>query len=57
MNAAMNKALQAEQVKVSLARVGADPAGGSPAEFKSFIASEVKTWERTIKDANIKMDN
>jgi tripartite-type tricarboxylate transporter receptor subunit TctC len=57
MNEAMNKALQNADVRKQLASIGAEPAGGSPASFASFLSSEIKVWERTVKDANIKLPN
>ncbi|MDB5544793.1 MAG: hypothetical protein JWO64_1942, partial [Hyphomicrobiales bacterium] len=32
-------------------------AGGTPAEFGAFLSSEIKLWDRTVKDANIKLPN
>jgi tripartite-type tricarboxylate transporter receptor subunit TctC len=57
MNEAMNKALQNDGVRKQLANIGAEPAGGSPASFAAFLSSEIRVWERTVKDANIKMPN
>ncbi len=57
MNAAMNKALQNPDVRKQLASIGAEAAGGTPAEFGAFLSSEVKVWEHTVKDANIKLPN
>jgi tripartite-type tricarboxylate transporter receptor subunit TctC len=57
MNAAMNKALQNVDVRKQLASIGAEPAGGTPAEFGAFLSSEIKLWDRTVKDANIKLPN
>lgn len=57
MNAAMNAAIQNPAVRKQLSSVGAEPAGGTSAEFGAFMASEVKTWDRTVKEANIKLPN
>jgi tripartite-type tricarboxylate transporter receptor subunit TctC len=57
MNEAMNKALQNDGLRKQLANIGAEPAGGSPASFAAFLSSEIRVWERTVKDANIKMPN
>ncbi|MDO9439796.1 MAG: tripartite tricarboxylate transporter substrate-binding protein [Beijerinckiaceae bacterium] len=53
MNAAINRALQNEQVRLAMSRIGAEPVGGASKDFASFIASEVKAWEKTIQDAKI----
>ncbi len=57
MNSAMNKALQNNEVTMQLARIGADVSGGSPADFGTFLSAEIKKWDGTVKDANIKLPN
>ncbi|MDB5569641.1 MAG: hypothetical protein JWN93_824 [Hyphomicrobiales bacterium] len=57
MNAAMNEALQNAEVRQSLSRIGAEVSGGAAAEFASFLASQIKLWDKTVKDANIKLAN
>ena len=41
LNAEINKALAAPDVKEKLAAAGVEPAGGSPAQFTAFIQSEM----------------
>ncbi|HEX2538468.1 MAG TPA: hypothetical protein VHL13_09315 [Pseudolabrys sp.] len=36
-----------------LAKVGAQPAGGTPADLKAFTQSEIDKWGPIIKAANI----
>ncbi len=57
MNAALNKALQTSEVREQLARIGADVSGGSEAAFATFLTAEIKRWDGTVKDANIKLPN
>jgi tripartite-type tricarboxylate transporter receptor subunit TctC len=57
MNSAMNKALQNNEVTMQLARIGAEVSGGSPANFGTFLSAEIKKWDGTVKDANIKLPN
>jgi tripartite-type tricarboxylate transporter receptor subunit TctC len=55
LNQAVNKALGKQYVRDALARLGADPAGGTSAEFGALIASQLVYWERIVKQAGIKM--
>jgi tripartite-type tricarboxylate transporter receptor subunit TctC len=36
-----------------LAQQGAQPAGGSPEDFRRFIASEIEKWGKAIRAANV----
>ncbi|MGE8656689.1 MAG: Bug family tripartite tricarboxylate transporter substrate binding protein [Achromobacter sp.] len=53
LNAAIQKALQAPQVRTGLATLGAEPASGSPAEFKQLIDRETAKWKQIIDNAGI----
>jgi tripartite-type tricarboxylate transporter receptor subunit TctC len=55
LNAAINKALKTPKVRDALARVGAEPAGGTSAEFGHLITSQVAYWGKVVKDSGIKM--
>jgi tripartite-type tricarboxylate transporter receptor subunit TctC len=55
LNAAINKALKTSKVRDALARVGAEPAGGTSAEFGDLITSQVAYWAKVVKDSGIKM--
>jgi tripartite-type tricarboxylate transporter receptor subunit TctC len=57
MNSAMNKALQNADVRASLSRIGGEAVGGTPADFADFLAAQVKSWDKTVKDAKIKLEN
>lgn len=35
---------------------GAEPAGGSPAQFGQFIRDEIVKWRKVIKAADIRID-
>jgi tripartite-type tricarboxylate transporter receptor subunit TctC len=56
LNAASNKALQSDTFKARIAAIGDDVAGGTPAEFAAFIASESKKWGAVIERAGIKFE-
>ncbi|EHK64390.1 Bug family tripartite tricarboxylate transporter substrate binding protein [Achromobacter arsenitoxydans] len=53
LNAAIQKALQAPEVRQGLATLGAEPASGSPAEFKQLIDRETAKWKQIIDNAGI----
>ena len=53
LNAEINKALVAPDVKSKLESAGIEVAGGSPEQFGAFIQSEMKKWDQVAKDANI----
>ena len=54
LNAEVNKALKDPDLIAKLAQEGMLPAGGTPAEFHSLIATEIKNWKETARAANIK---
>jgi hypothetical protein len=55
LNAAINKALKTPKVRAAFARVGAEPARGSPAEFGNLITSQVAYWGKVVKQSGMKM--
>lgn len=50
------KALQAPDIKNIWEQQGAVAGGQSPAEFAKFIRSEIETWGKVVKQANLKVD-
>ena len=55
LNQAMNKALAKPRVRDAIAKMAAEPAGGTPAEFGQFLAAQIAYWSKVVKDANIKI--
>ncbi|NMK45051.1 tripartite tricarboxylate transporter substrate binding protein [Achromobacter sp. Bel] len=53
LNAAIQKALQAPDVRTGLATLGAVPATGSPEDFKQLIDRETAKWQKIIDTAGI----
>ncbi|MFY0479739.1 Bug family tripartite tricarboxylate transporter substrate binding protein [Achromobacter marplatensis] len=53
LNAAIQKALQAPEVRTGLATLGAVPAAGSPDDFKQLIDRETVKWQKIIDNAGI----
>jgi tripartite-type tricarboxylate transporter receptor subunit TctC len=51
LNAAVNAALQTEEVRARLAAMGASPTGGSPDDYAAFLAKELALWQRVVKES------
>ncbi|GAP33892.1 tripartite tricarboxylate transporter substrate binding protein [Piscinibacter sakaiensis] len=49
-------ALQKPGVRSALAADGAEPGGGTAAEFARFMASELRSWGQVVKNAGTKLD-
>lgn len=43
-------------VKDKLAAFGFSPVGSTPDEFAAFIKADIATWEKTVRDAGIKVE-
>lgn len=55
LNEATNKALAKPSVREAFARIAAEPAGGTPAEFGAHIRSQMAHWDNVVKEAGIRM--
>ena len=53
LNAEVEKALAAPDLREKLAVAGIEPGGGTPAAFGAFIQSEMARWAKVAKDAGI----
>lgn len=56
LNAEINKALGAEELKRFLEGEGAEAQAMSPQAFRDLIEREVKRWDKVAKEANIRAD-
>lgn len=56
LNAEINKAMTAPDMKSKLAANGVDPLTGTPEQFGNFIRSEAARFAKVIKEAGIKAD-
>lgn len=56
INAEVNKILGTDSFKASLAKVGADPKGGSIDDFRKLIDTESQRWGKVIKFAHIQVE-
>jgi tripartite-type tricarboxylate transporter receptor subunit TctC len=56
VNAAINQSLQDADTKERLARLGIEPAGGTPQQFTAMIATDRARWKKIIDDRKIVAD-
>jgi tripartite-type tricarboxylate transporter receptor subunit TctC len=52
----VNRALKTPELQAKLKQQGFVTVGGSPADFATWIPSEIAKWAKIIKDANIKVE-
>ena len=57
INADTARILELPEMKASLGRQGAQPAGGSPDDFRRFIRSEIEKWGKAIRAAKVPSAN
>lgn len=55
LNGAMNKALAQPKVREAIVKMAAETAGGTPAEFGTFLTAQIAHWDKVVKEAGIKM--
>jgi tripartite-type tricarboxylate transporter receptor subunit TctC len=55
LNGAINKALATPRVREAFAKMAAEPAGGSPAEFGAFVKAQIAHWGKVVKESGIKI--
>jgi tripartite-type tricarboxylate transporter receptor subunit TctC len=56
LNVAVNQALQDHDVKDRLARLGIEPAGGTPAQFAAMTDADRAKWKKIITDRKITLE-
>jgi len=56
LNTEINKILQMDAVRASVANEGSDLLGGSRAEFSAFLQSEHAKWSKAVKESGAKVD-
>ena len=56
LNVEVAKYLGDAEVKARFATDGAEPVGGSPREFASFLKADYEKWGRVVKQAGIRPD-
>ena len=55
-NAAVTKMLTQADFKERLAHEGAQPAGGTPAQFAAHIKSDIEKWAKIVRMAKVKIE-
>jgi tripartite-type tricarboxylate transporter receptor subunit TctC len=55
LNEKTNAALAKPRVRQAVAKMAAEPAGGSPAEFGTFLGVQLAHWSTVVKQSGIKM--
>jgi len=56
LNEAFVKHIQAPEFRDRLIELAFDPVGNSPAEFAAIIKADLPKWQKTIKDAGVKVE-
>ena len=56
LEAETSRAVRLPDVSERISTLGAQPVGGTSAEFAAFIASEIRKWEKVIRDAGVKLE-
>ena len=56
LNAAVNQALVTEPMKSTLAKLGAQPRGGTPQDLADHMTNETKKWNPIVATLNLKAD-
>jgi len=56
LNAAVNAALKSEPMKSALAKIGAQPRGGTPADLAAHMARETAKWQPIVAALNLKAE-
>ncbi|MFI4960807.1 MAG: Bug family tripartite tricarboxylate transporter substrate binding protein [Hyphomicrobiales bacterium] len=56
LNVAVNAALQSEPMKSTLAKLGAQPRGGTPEALADHMANEQKKWAPIVQALNLKVE-
>jgi tripartite-type tricarboxylate transporter receptor subunit TctC len=55
LSAVVREALAKDSVKAQLAKLGSEPRGNTPEEFRAFLVSESRKWADVMKQANMKV--
>jgi tripartite-type tricarboxylate transporter receptor subunit TctC len=56
LNAELRRAIAVPEVKTRLESMGGDPRGTTPEEMRALVASQLATWSKLAKDANIAIE-
>jgi len=56
LNRALNAALEQGPVREGLARIAAEPGGGTAAQLDGHVRAELAKWARVVREANMTVD-
>jgi tripartite-type tricarboxylate transporter receptor subunit TctC len=56
INAAVNDAIGVPAIAQQLVREGADPVGGTPAQFREFVQREYEKWRVVVRESGAAVD-
>jgi tripartite-type tricarboxylate transporter receptor subunit TctC len=56
LNAEINKALQAAELRERYAAIEAEPTGGSPEQFAAFVKAEAVKWAEVVKRSGARVE-
>jgi tripartite-type tricarboxylate transporter receptor subunit TctC len=56
LNAEVNKALQAPDLRKKLSDQGADVAGSTPEQFGKLVRDDIERWGKVVRDSGAKID-
>lgn len=56
LNGATSKALAKPRMREAIAKMAAEPAGETPAEFGQFLRAQIAHWSKVVKESGIKID-
>ena len=56
LNAAINKALKSDAFKEKFAKIGDEPAGGTPEDFAATIKTDSAKWADVVKRSGVKLE-
>jgi tripartite-type tricarboxylate transporter receptor subunit TctC len=55
LNAAINKALATPRVREAFAKLGAEPAGGTPESYGQLVSSQLAHWSKVVEASGMKL--
>jgi tripartite-type tricarboxylate transporter receptor subunit TctC len=53
---AINDGLKSAETRASIAKLGFEPKGGTPEEFGTILADEVRTWGAIAKETGVQIE-
>lgn len=56
INEEFNRGLATPDLQERLARAGVEPLGGTPGQFATYLAAEIKKWGKVVQEAGIRLE-